>query len=108
MKEDDMIIVAGTAKLAPGEIERLGEAMARQMAATREEDGCEQYDFSRHLSDPDLLIISERWRDQAAIDAHFATPHMAEFNAALASASVLSLNVVAYEVSGSRQLMGGG
>jgi quinol monooxygenase YgiN len=102
-----MIAVMGTAKLAPGEIDRLAPAMSKQMAATRAEDGCLQYDFSRHLEDPDLLIISERWRDQAALDTHFAMPHMAEFNAVLATAKVLSLSVVAYEVSGSRQLMGG-
>jgi quinol monooxygenase YgiN len=102
-----MIIVMGTAKLATGELDRLGDAMTQQMAATRAEDGCLQYDFSRHADDPDLLIISERWRDQAALDAHFATPHMAEFNAVLATAKVLNINVVSYDISGSRQLMGG-
>jgi quinol monooxygenase YgiN len=102
-----MIIVSGTAHLAPGEIDRLAPAMEKQMAATRTEDGCEQYDFARHVSDPDTLIITERWRDQAALDAHFTTPHMAEFNAVLATAKVLGLSVVAHDVAGSRQLMGG-
>jgi quinol monooxygenase YgiN len=102
-----MIIVTGTARLAPGDIDRLAPAMAKQMAASQAEEGCEQYDFSRSISDPDLLIVNERWRDQAALDAHFAMPHMAEFNAALATAKVLSLGVVAYDISGSRQLMGG-
>jgi quinol monooxygenase YgiN len=34
--------------------------------------------------DPDVLHIAGRWRDQAAIDAYFATPHMATFNRVLA------------------------
>jgi quinol monooxygenase YgiN len=102
-----MINVMGTARLAPGEIERLVPALAKQSAASEAEDGCEQYTFSRDIRDPDLLIVSERWRDQAALDAHFAMPHMAEFNAVLASAKVLSLSVVEYRISGSRQLMGG-
>jgi quinol monooxygenase YgiN len=102
-----MIIVMGTVKLAPGEIDRLSEAMAKQMAATIAEDGCEQYDFSRKVGEPDTMLVSERWRDQAALDAHFRAPHMAEFNAVLATAEVLGLNVVAYDISGSRQLMGG-
>lgn len=101
-----MIIVMGYAKLAPGEIDRLTEAMARQVSATNAEDGCDHYSFARDLRDPDTLIISERWRDQAAIDAHFRSPHMAEFNAVLATASVLDLSVKAYENGAVRTLMG--
>lgn len=102
-----MIIVTGTARLAPGEIDRLADAMAKQMAGSQAEEGCEQYDFSRSVADPDLLIVNERWRDQAALDAHFTMPHMAEFNAVLATAKVLEVNVVQYDIASSRQLMGG-
>lgn len=102
-----MIIVTGTAKLAPGEIERLMPVLEAQMAGSQAEEGCMQYDFSCHVSDPDTLIITERWVDQAALDAHFTMPHMAEFNAALGTAKLLGVNVVEYQISSSRQLMGG-
>jgi quinol monooxygenase YgiN len=102
-----MIIIMGTIRVAAGEIERLTSVMQKQMAASQAEEGCDQYDFSRKVGEPETLLISERWRDQAALDAHFASSHMAEFNAALTAAKILSMNVVAYEVSGSRQLMGG-
>ena len=101
-----MIIVMGHAKLAAGQIDQLQAEMATQIAATRAEDGCELYAFARDLVDPDTLIISERWRDQAAIDAHFHSPHMAVFNKALASATVLDLSVKAYENGEVRTLMG--
>ena len=42
------------------------------------------------LADPELFRIVERWRDEAALGAHFATPHMAAFQQAMAQASSLS------------------
>ena len=102
-----MVIVMGTARLAPGEIDRLLEVMRAQIETTRAEDGCIHYAFARDVHDPDLLHISERWRDNAAIAAHFQSPHMAAFNAELAKARVLSLSVKAYDENGERTLMGG-
>ena len=80
--------------------------MRAQLTATRAEDGCEHYGYSRDVLDPDLLVISERWRDQAAIDAHFRSPHMAAFNKALGSAKVLDISVKAYENDEVRTLIG--
>lgn len=102
-----MIIVMGHAKLEAGEIDRLGAEMEAQITATRAEDGCLAYSFSRDVLDPDTLIITERWRDNAAIAAHFASPHMAAFNAALAKAKLLEVSVKAYENGEERVLMGG-
>ncbi len=95
--ENKMIIVMGYAKLAPGELERLAPEMKAQLEATNAEEGCLHYSFSRDALDADLLRIAERWKDQAALDAHFASPHMAAFNAAIGAAKVLDISVKAYE-----------
>jgi quinol monooxygenase YgiN len=102
-----MIIVMGHAKMGPGEIDRLAKEMETQLLATRAEDGCLYYGFSRDVLDPDMLIISERWRDNDAIAGHFTSPHMAAFNAVMASAKVLSISVKAYENGEERTLIGG-
>lgn len=102
-----MIIVMGHAKLGTGEIDRLAAEMEAQIKATRAEDGCLHYGFSRDVLDPDTLVISERWRDNEAIAVHFASPHMAAFNKALGSAKILELSVKAYENGEERTLMGG-
>ena len=47
--------------------------------ASRAEDGCIDYAFASDLADPDTLILFERWRDQAALDAHGKSDHMAAF-----------------------------
>ncbi|MFM2099453.1 MAG: hypothetical protein RLZZ366_992 [Pseudomonadota bacterium] len=92
-----MIIVMGHARLEAGELDRLQDEMAAQLAATRAEDGCELYVFARDVLEPDTLRITERWRDQAALDAHFASAHMATFNAVMAAAKVINIRIRAFE-----------
>jgi quinol monooxygenase YgiN len=104
-EEKAMVIVMGRVKLGAGEIDRLRGDMETQIRATRAEDGCLLYAFSRDVIDPDVLHISERWRDPAALDAHFATPTMAAFNAVLGTAKIESLLVTAYDSAGERVLM---
>jgi quinol monooxygenase YgiN len=101
-----MIIVMGTIKAEAGEIDRLSSAMLTMMAATQAEEGCEHYVFSRALDDPDTAYVSERWRDQAALDAHFASSHMATFNAVIGGAKLKSVSVKAYENDQVRVLIG--
>jgi quinol monooxygenase YgiN len=76
------------------------------MAATHAEDGCELYVFSRDVTNPDCLLISERWRDGDALAAHSKSPHMAVFNRAIGTAKIESVSVKAYDVSGVRNLIG--
>lgn len=102
-----MIVVQGTARVHPDDVTALRESVAIMVAATRAESGCEAYGFAEDMLEPGLMHIAERWRDDAALQAHFATPHMAAFNAALGKARILGVKVVAYTVSGERVLAGG-
>ncbi len=104
-EDRDMIVVMGTARFEKGELARLKPAIEAQLTATRAEDGCDLYAYSIDVLDPDLMHISERWRDHAALTAHFASPHMAAFNEVLATARIESLNVKAYDAEGERVLM---
>ena len=42
---------------------------------TREEPGCLGYDVFRSVDSPGELLLIERYRDDAAIEAHRASPH---------------------------------
>jgi quinol monooxygenase YgiN len=106
-KEEAMIICKGEARFGAGEIERLKGALADNIAATRAEDGCEGYVYAVDIGDPDLLHISEQWRDQAAVDAHMTAPHMAELMGALGTARIESIHVSAYEAYFLKTLLGG-
>jgi quinol monooxygenase YgiN len=103
-----MILVMGHAKLAPGEIDRLLAAMQTQLEATRAEEGCIHYSFSRDVLDPDTLRIAEQWRDWDAINTHFVTPHMQAFNAEMGKSAILEIKVTGYGPDGEvRPLIGG-
>lgn len=102
-----MIIVEGWVRMEPVEIERLRPAAVEMMRATKaDEPGCLDYAYAADLADPGLLRIIERWVDQAALDAHFKTPHMAAFNGALAGVKVTGASVKAYDGVFSKTLVG--
>lgn len=53
--------------------------------ATLKEAGCVSYELYRKPTDPDALVFVESWKDRAAIDAHFAEPHLKAFQTAAAN-----------------------
>ena len=91
-----MIIVSGEISLDAGKAAQVMDAAKAMMAETRKEDGCISYNYGVSVVDPATLVILERWRDQAAVDFHFATPHMATFLAALGELSIADFSVNRY------------
>jgi quinol monooxygenase YgiN len=104
-EEREAVIVMGSARFADGELDRLLPAMSAQLLATRAENGCALYAFSRDVLEPDVLLIAEKWRDAASLNAHFAAPHMAAFNQALPTAKIEDMSVIAYDAVGERVLI---
>lgn len=71
-----MIIVMGTVRVPVENIESIRPMMAKVIAATLAEDGCIQYAYAQDVLDPELIHIAEKWRDMAALKAHFQAEHM--------------------------------
>jgi quinol monooxygenase YgiN len=79
-----MLIVLAKAQVGEGAMEPAKAAIADMVAASNAEEGCIAYAFTQDVLDPSVLHIVEKWQDEAALAAHFATPHMAAFGAAIA------------------------
>ena len=47
----------------------------------RAEEGNLRYRYFQPLDDPETILLIDSWRDQTAIDAHHASPMMAELAA---------------------------
>ena len=47
------------------------------VAAIRAEAGSLRYEYFFPMEDPETVLLIDSWRDQAAIDAHHASPMMA-------------------------------
>lgn len=62
-------------------------AFAEEMTASgiaekvRAEKGNLRYEYFIPLSDPETVLLIDSWTDQAALDAHHASPLMAEITA---------------------------
>jgi len=66
----------------PVKEERLAEtieAIKQLMQGVREEEGTLFYTLNVSESDPNTLIVMERYRDQECVDLHMCTPHFQEF-----------------------------
>ena len=92
-----MIIVMGTVRLPPGNIEAARPVMTATLEATRAEDGCIAYAYAVDLLDPGLIHIAERWRDKAALAAHFKAAHMDTWRAAQPALGLSERNIRVYE-----------
>ncbi|HEX8051413.1 MAG TPA: putative quinol monooxygenase [Thermoleophilaceae bacterium] len=78
-----MIVVSARARVKPEAREKAMEAARNMREASRAEPGCQEYNFWFAFDDENELLVFEVWDDQAALDAHFATPHLAEFAQAI-------------------------
>jgi quinol monooxygenase YgiN len=63
----------------PEDREEIARILRELAAASRQEPGCISYIPHRVESDPDTILIYEQYRDQAALDAHRASPHFAQY-----------------------------
>ena len=74
-----MIVLIATYQVKPGKVADV-EAALRRMAplVKQHEPGCKLYQVSRAHDDPNRLVLYEQYLDQAALDAHRATPHFKE------------------------------
>ena len=98
------VIVTGWVRLAPEDVAKARPAALAMMAASRTEDGCFEYAYAEDLIEPGLIRVSERWRDFPALEAHFRTPHMAEWRRALAEVRLLERKVTAWLAAEERPL----
>jgi len=98
------LIIAGTVRVPPDRIEAFRPHMEAMIAASRAEDGCIDYSYAVDVLDPGLVRVFEVWRDRTALDAHFATDHLAAWRAQWPAFGVSDRRLIAYETA-SKQLL---
>jgi autoinducer 2-degrading protein len=74
-----MICVAVTYVIKPGHEQEAVELFRPLSEATRAEPGCRMYQAHRSTTDPRKFFLYEQYDDQAALDAHRASPHFARY-----------------------------
>src|SRR3546814_7712496 len=79
--------------------------MSQMMSSSRAEKGCEEYFYAEDVLDPGLIHVRELWHDQAALDRHFASEHIATWRAAWLKLGTTDRDLRLYEVGQPRSTL---
>jgi quinol monooxygenase YgiN len=93
-----MLLIVGSVRLPAEKLAQARPAMQAMVTASRAEDGCAEYSYAEDLFDAGLIHVKEMWRDQPALNMHFASPHIARWRAAWAELGIGERNLRLYEV----------
>ncbi len=92
-----MIVIGGYIDFASADdIAAISDAGRQMVAQTLKEPGCIDYCFAVDITNAARIRIFEVWQDQASLDAHMQSAHMAAFMAALGAAQRTGASVSAY------------
>jgi quinol monooxygenase YgiN len=78
----------------------LCDALSACVAPTRREPGCVRYELAQSVTDPDEFVMLEEWRSQADLDAHMASPHVAQLLQAIPAFVAAAPEIKTYRVIG--------
>ena len=93
-----MLLIVGTVRLPPQNLEAARPIMKRMADISRAEEGCLEYGYAEDIFDPGLIHVKEMWIDQIALDHHFAAPHLSEWRAAWPGLGIGDRNLRVYDV----------
>ncbi len=99
-----MLLILGTIRLPAQNLDAARPVMRRMAEASRAEDGYIEYGYAEDVLEPGLIHVHELWSDQAALDRHFAAPHLAEWRASWAGLGIGERNLRLYEVGEPRPI----
>ena len=74
-----MIVLAVTWKAHTGKEHETARVFSILQAESRKEPGCVMYVVHRGHEDRSRFFVYEQYKDQAALDAHRATPHFQQY-----------------------------
>ena len=95
-----MIFITAKFRVRPEHAERWPEIARDFTEATRAEDGCLWFDWSRSLDDPHEYVLVEAFRDGDAGSAHVQSEHFKEAQRTLPTYLAETPRIVNFEVPG--------
>lgn len=93
-----MIFITAKFRVRPESADAWPQVSADFTAATRAEDGCLWFDWSRSLDDPNEYVLVEAFRDGAAGAAHVQSEHFRAAQQALPPHLLETPRIVSVEI----------
>ncbi|MEX1250392.1 MAG: putative quinol monooxygenase [Hyphomonas sp.] len=94
-----MIVIEGTVRIPPENLEAARPVMKQMIRASRAEPGCIDYAYAVDVLDPGLVRVTERWETRAALTAHFAAAHMATWRSFSPQLGITDRSLRLYEAN---------
>jgi len=93
-----MLILSARVITKPEQRDAFVQLALGMLAPSKAEAGCICYDCHQDINDPNVFLFFEKWQDQAALDAHFETPHFQNLAAQLPELLAEKASIMTYEV----------
>ncbi len=74
-----MLSVIAKLPIKEGKIEEAIQAFKELMLQVAKEEGTVSYTINRSQANPNTLVVMERYKDKAALDAHSSSPYFKAF-----------------------------
>ena len=74
-----MVVLAVTWMAKNGRESDVAAMFSKLTEASRNEPGCLMFQVHRHKTEPRRFFIYEQYKDDAALEAHRATPHFLQY-----------------------------
>lgn len=95
-----MIFITARFRVRPEDADRWPEITREFTDATRAEEGCLWFDWSRSVDDPTEYVLVEAFRDGEAGGVHVGSPHFERARQTLPSHLVETPRIVNFDVPG--------
>jgi len=76
-----MLSIVAKIPVQEGKVDEAIEAFKALMVHVAKEEGTLMYTLNRGKKDPNMLVIMERYKDKAALDAHSSSDYFKQFSA---------------------------
>ncbi|MBS1715813.1 MAG: antibiotic biosynthesis monooxygenase [Armatimonadetes bacterium] len=94
-----MTVLSAYCQVLPDRLESFRSASHKNKTAARLEAGCERFDYYVSDDEPLMYVFVEEWSSLAHLQAHFATPHFAEFMATVESCLAAAPEIRIFEAT---------
>jgi len=93
-----MLLIKGTFRLPPENLDEALPAMRTMMQASRQEPGCVEYGYAHDVIDSGLIHVREMWRDREALDRHLTSTHLQVWRSTWSRLGISERRLVLYVV----------
>ena len=101
-----MIVAVGDIYAQIPRREEVTELMRATQDRARGQPGCGYFAFAETLDDPGHFVVLQQWRDQRALDEHYASDVFADYESQIGPLLVRSSELRIHEVAASARPIG--